>query len=304
MKEIDFSPLHEKLIRRPDGTLLPMDQPCWEAREIAPGTWQILSSGDYHYLLAGEGEAIAIDTGYGAGNLREYLEELCGLPVKAVINTHHHFDHTANNGYFNRAYMAEESIPLATIPFPSFEDVSFFKNSHCIPVADGDIIPLPGRQLEIIKIPDHAPGSIAILDRKARLLFSGDEFMPGIKWLNTSAENFLRNMEKIMAHRHEFDWLCGGPGIMDSEEADVHYEAAKLILSGNVGEDAPLKTPPYVENEIIDGHIVYDCREPHPEDRGGGDPKRIKSKPHVFIYRGIRFEFDKSKLYSENGEKS
>lgn len=304
MKEIDFSPLHDKLIRRPDGRLVPMDEPCCEAKKIAPGTWQILSSGDYHYLLAGEGEAIAIDTGYGAGNLREFLEELCGLSVKAVINTHHHFDHTANNSYFDMAYMAEESIPLATLPFPSFKGVEFPRSRDVRVVTDGNIIPLPGRELEIIKIPDHAPGSIAILDRKSRLLFSGDEFMPGIKWLNGSVENFLRNMEKIMAHRHEFDRLCGGPGIMDGEEADIHFEAAKLMLTGTVGEDAPPKAAPAVENEIVDGHIIYDCRDPHPEDRGGGDPKRIKAKPHVFIYKGRRFEFDKSKLYAENGDKT
>jgi len=302
MKEIDFSPLHDKLIRRPNGQLVPMDEPIWEAAEIAPGTWQILSSGDYHYLLAGDGEAIAIDTGYGAGNLREYLEALCGLPVKSAINTHDHFDHTANNCYFDRVYMAFETVPLATRPFPSFKGVDFPRNYNTHVVTDGDIIPLPGRELEIIKTPDHAPGSIAILDRSRRLLFSGDEFMPGIKWLNGTAESFMRNMKKLMAHRHEFDRLCGGPGIMDAEEADIHYEAAKLMLSGAVGNDAPPKAPPAIENEIVDGHIVYDCRAPHPEDRGGGDPTRIRSKPHFFVYRGVRFEFDKNKLY-DNGEK-
>ena len=299
MKEIDFSPMHDRLIRRPDGRLHPMDEPCWEATEIAPGTWQILSSGDYHYLLAGAGEAVAIDTGYGAGNLREYLEKLCGLPVRSVINTHHHFDHTANNCYFDAAYMAEESLGSATVPFPSFAGIEFPKSENPVVVKDGDIIPLPGRALEIIKIPDHSPGSIAILDRRERLLFSGDEFMPGVKWLNGTAENFMRNMEKVMARRHEFDRLCGGPGIMDAAEADIHCEAAGLMLSGAVGEDAPPKAPPTIDNEIIDGHIVYDCREPHPEDRGGGDPAKIKSRPHYFVHRGRRFEFDKAKLFDE-----
>ena len=299
MKEIDFSSLHDKLIRRPGGRLIPMDEPCWEAWEIAPGTWQILSSGDYHYLLAGEGEAIAIDTGYGAGDLREYLEVLCGLPVKAVINTHDHFDHTANNCYFDEVYLAYETVPLATRPFPSFKSVSFPRNYNTRVVTDGDIIPLPGRELEIIKIPDHAAGSIAILDRRERILFSGDEFMPFGKWLNGTAENFLRNMKKVMAHRHEFDRLCGGPGIMEAVEADIHFEAAELMLSGQVGEDTPARPAPTVENETVNGHIVYDCREPHPEDRGGGDPAKIKSRPHYFVHRGRRFEFDKAKLFDE-----
>ena len=84
---------------------------------------------------------------------------------------------------------------------------------------------------------------------------------------------------------------------MYAEEADIHFEASKLMLTGEVGEDAPPKAAPCLENEIIDGHIVYDCREPHPEDRGGGDPTKIKNRPHFFIHRGCRFEFDKAKLF-------
>ena len=77
-----------------------MDEPWFEAEQIAPNTWKILSSGDFSYLVVGDNEGISIDTGYGAGNIREYLQTLTDKPVRNVINTHHHFDHTASNSYF------------------------------------------------------------------------------------------------------------------------------------------------------------------------------------------------------------
>lgn len=82
MAYFDFSCKHDIMIENPDGTLSPMDEPFFQSELIAPNTWKILSDGDFQYLLAGDGEALVIDTGYGAGNLREYCEKLCGMPVR------------------------------------------------------------------------------------------------------------------------------------------------------------------------------------------------------------------------------
>ena len=169
IKTIDFSCKHDRLIRNSDGSLLPMDEPYYEVESVAPGTWKILSSGDYSSLVEGEEEAIAIDTGYGAGNIREYLQTLTDKPVKNVINTHDHFDHTANNAYFEIAYMSKETEPLATIPFPSFEGIEFPRDYKKVIVDDGDVIDLGGRTLTIFKIPDHAVGSIVMLDSREKL---------------------------------------------------------------------------------------------------------------------------------------
>ena len=125
MNPIDFSSKHDILLRNPDGSYSPMDEPWYQVEEIAPGTWKILSAGDYSYLVAGGSEAVSIDTGYGAGNLREYLQSLTDKPVRNTFNTHSHFDHTANNGYFEKAYMAHAGIHYASQPYASFEGIDF-----------------------------------------------------------------------------------------------------------------------------------------------------------------------------------
>ncbi|MGM9517611.1 MAG: MBL fold metallo-hydrolase [Acidaminococcus sp.] len=81
--------------------------------------WQIRSDGDYCYLLAGDDLAVMIDDGYGSGNIRAFAQTLTDKSVKYVINTHYHFDHTANDAYFDAAFMTAESVPYATIPYAS-----------------------------------------------------------------------------------------------------------------------------------------------------------------------------------------
>lgn len=73
---IDFSSKHDIWLEDDEGDLRRMDEPYFKSWLIAPGTWQILSDGDYSYLAEGDDEAIMIDSGYGAGNIREYAQSL------------------------------------------------------------------------------------------------------------------------------------------------------------------------------------------------------------------------------------
>jgi len=209
---IDFSCKHDVLIRNNDGSLRPMDEPYFENEQIDADTWRVLSSGDYCYIVRGEGAAFAIDCGYGAGNIRKYMESVAGVPVPCVVNSHDHFDHTCCNAYFDKAYMSELCVKYATVPFPSFEGIDFHADEYeRIAVKDGDIIPLPGRELVAIQVVDHAPTSMMYLDRKNRILFSGDEIfgMP-FKPLSGGLTSWVKGLGKIKAVWDDFDVAYGG----------------------------------------------------------------------------------------------
>ena len=137
---IDFSCKHDIWIDNGDGTLSRMDEPYFKSWKLADGVWRVLSSGDWSYLVEGDDEALAIDSGYGAGNIREYMQTLTDKPVRRIANTHDHFDHTANNSYFEMVYMAEASVPLATRPFPSFAGIDFPCDYPVTVLQNGDII--------------------------------------------------------------------------------------------------------------------------------------------------------------------
>lgn len=164
VKPYDFSCKRHILLEDEQGVCVPMSEPYFRSWQIAPRTWRVLSDGDYSYLLEGDdGDALLIDSGYGAGSIREYCEQLIGRPVPRIVNTHDHFDHTANNGYFDLAYMSKEIVPLATLPFPSFEGITFPRNYTIQIVEDGDFIPLKGRDLRVLGV--DGPGYVPPLQR-------------------------------------------------------------------------------------------------------------------------------------------
>lgn len=238
MKKIDFSSKHEIYIRNFDGTYQPMDEPFFQAEEVAPNTWKVLSDGDYSYVVAGDTQAVVIDSGYGAGNIREFCQTLTDKPIHAIVNTHHHFDHTANNCYFDLVYMDAKAKALATIPYPSFEGIVFPRDYKVETVSDGYIIDLGGRTLEVFQLPDHTDDGICLLDRKAHLLFTGDEFMNS-KNLSGSVEHWKQCLDKLMPYRRLFEQLCAGEGILPASIVDKQYKITELVLGGKEGEDMP-----------------------------------------------------------------
>lgn len=268
VKPYDFSCKRHILLEDEEGGLVPMSEPYFRSWQIAPRTWRVLSDGDYSYLLEGDdGDALLIDSGYGAGSIRAYCEQLIGRPVPRIVNTHDHFDHTANNGYFDLVYMSKETVPLATVPFPSFEGIVFPRNYTIQIVEDGDVIPLKGRDLRVFKMPDHAVGSIVLLDAKERLLFSGDELgLPFGKPLRGTVENWLHLLEKLIPHRGEYDHIWGGGGEVDPYVVEHQAEICRRILSGEEG--AVFSRPPFHSWNRKDeaGNIIWKRRMPHPGD--------------------------------------
>ena len=273
---IDFSCKHNVWIQNDDGTKSRMDEPYFRSKRIAEGTWQILSSGDYSYLLVGEEHALAIDSGYGAGNIREYMEELCGKPVPWIANTHDHFDHTANNSYFDLAFMSEATKPLATIPFPSFEGIDFPRDYPVQTLNDGDVIPLKGREIRAFLLPDHAVGSLVFLDRKQRILFSGDEFIGTQKNLRAGMRSWTEHLRNLSAYRDQFDRICGGSGCYDGSLFD-HYLACMEFALTHDGEPYRDARPWDNQKPEMKEPIVYNRMEPHPEDRY--HPEEVAQEP-------------------------
>ncbi|MGM9521436.1 MAG: MBL fold metallo-hydrolase [Oscillospiraceae bacterium] len=278
MKTVDFSCKHDVLIRNFDGTLSHMDEPYFQSKLIAKDTWQILSDGDYTYLIVGGDEALVFDTGYGAGNIREYCQTLTDKPVRRAANSHFHFDHTAGNCYFDEVIMSKDTEPLAAIPYKSFEGITFPRDYKTHIVHEGDTIDLGGgRVLEVLEIPCHAVGSIALLDRKNRILFSGDE-VNKMSNLNGSVSQLIRNMEKLKKYEGEFDICLGGPGPVEPALIDGILALAHDILDGKTTPEEEGPRPPINREGVPDGVTVYDRRGARPGDGGFAEFKEFKRK--------------------------
>ena len=310
---IDFSCKHDRWIRNDDGTLSRMDEPYFKSWKLAEGTWRVLSSGDYSYLIEGDDEALAIDSGYGAGNIREYMQSLTAKPLSRIANTHDHFDHTAMNSYFDMAYMSEATRELATRPFPSFAGIDFPRDYPVTILKDGDTVPLKGRDLTAILIPDHAVGSMAFLDRKMRILFSGDEFMGPRKMLSRGLTSWLHSLERLAAVRSEFDIMYGGAFTVEADVVDRMLTCTKMALEtggepmkgGPGGPGGPGGHGPHGpggphggpgNEQDAEGRIIYDRMMPHPEDKGKphfSSPDNLRRQE----YEGTEVIFDITKIH-------
>jgi len=73
---------------------------------------------------------------------------------------------------------------------------------------DGDTLNLGDRVLEILHTPGHTKGSLCILDRTDRILFSGDSISSHV-WLflreSTSIPEYIQSLKKIETMKDDFD---------------------------------------------------------------------------------------------------
>ncbi|MCC8099502.1 MAG: MBL fold metallo-hydrolase [Clostridiales bacterium] len=283
--KLDYSAKHHILLQDRDSKLLRrMDEPYYESKLIGDGVWQIASEGCLSYLVEGSREAIVIDTGYGCGDIRAFCQMLTSRPVNRVVNTHDHFDHTALNGLFESAIMSAATAPLATVPFPSFDGVTFPQDYRKEIVKDGDVIDLGGRSLLVFEVPDHAAGSIALLDSASRILFIGDEIGPFGKDIQHCVETVGAQFHRLAAFRGDYDWVCHGHmGKLDAALVERVAENIDYILAGHEGE--PDRKPPFhmpAPQQDEEGNTIWMRDAPHPGDAGPKDPE---AKLHMRVSR-------------------
>jgi glyoxylase-like metal-dependent hydrolase (beta-lactamase superfamily II) len=224
-----------------------MDDFELSSKELGKGTWLINSDGCSCYVLIGDQKALMIDTGYGVYDIRAYAEKTTGRSIPWAANTHGHFDHAGGNGFFEKTFLSVEGDKIARVPYPSFKGHSFKLDYPAEIIEDGFIIDLGNRSVEAISIPCHDPSSLAFLDVRERLLFTGDEVSPHVPLLwqradiQPSVEQYVSNMEKLMTRRDEFDYICSGhgEGLLAGSYVDKCLACAKNILAGFDGEQIP-----------------------------------------------------------------
>ena len=295
MPPVDFSSRHEVLIEDYDGLLTPMDEPYFKAERLAEGVWQILSDGDYSYLVAGQREALVIDSGYGCGDLRAFCQTLTDRPVRYIANTHFHFDHTANNYLFDKAYMSKESVGKCSIPDASFGDIEFPTDYPVEVIGEGFVFDLGGVTLETYEFSDHSPGSLAFLDRTHRILFAGDELVAENYRIKQSFAHSYAMICKFKALQPAYDRLCTGPGIFDASLVDEYLEAFDYLKDHLDAGEKPL--PVFPPTELPDGRhrAVYPRRFARSCDLWRHPDPDFEQKREL-VYKKRRIEYWLNKL--------
>jgi glyoxylase-like metal-dependent hydrolase (beta-lactamase superfamily II) len=168
----------------------------------------MLESNVWH--VRGRDADVVIDTANGIGPLRPAIDELAeGRPVVAVA-THGHFDHVGGLAEFDdrRCHEADAAETRSPMPVrierdaqPDGTEAMFGYYGYEVPERTIDALPSDGfdvagwtapgaeptgflvggetldlgdRALEVLHVPGHTPGSVALWEAATGLLFSGD----------------------------------------------------------------------------------------------------------------------------------
>ncbi|MDR2686337.1 MAG: MBL fold metallo-hydrolase [Oscillospiraceae bacterium] len=187
------------------------------------------------YLLLGADAALLIDTGMPFGNMKKVADGLTRLPV-AVANTHAHVDHIGSNFRFDGISYHEGDKPvfaLHTSPAYIAELARYALppvGRPLVPIAkkllkadpagkyryiqDGHVFRLGGREVEAIHTPGHSPGCVCLLDRDARMIFTGDTLCEWGVLLDLAGscepETYLASVRRIKALSPAFDRILPG----------------------------------------------------------------------------------------------
>ena len=143
-----------------------LTSPTTEERSLAPGN----PTGN-SYLIVGKERALLFDLAVDESGMREYAHELAGKPVQLVLS-HGHPDHTYHLSEFNDVWMHAADEKFIRDGMMGSPPVNPCPTIH--PLQDGDALDLGDRILDVFNIPGHTPGSILLLDRQSKVLFSGD----------------------------------------------------------------------------------------------------------------------------------
>ena len=217
-------------------------------QQLRPNVYLIDDAGaSTCFLVTGSEKALLVDTANGYEDLHEIVRTLTDLPV-IVVNTHGHGDHIFGNVYFDEAWLHPADNALYDMFFGYAKEQMEqhgLKPCPVKPLEIGQIFELGGVQLEVVDLKGHTAGSVGLLDKAGRILYTGDGLNVHI-WMQldhslpiaTLLDTFRALKEQ---HGGDFNYVAHGHAreLRDKEILDWMIRGCEDILAGRTENDQP-----------------------------------------------------------------
>ncbi len=203
------------------------------------------------YFIKGSKRGALIDTGYGVGSLKEYIDHTFDIPYDVII-THGHVDHASgceewdsvylnpldHDLFFERTAFTFRKLSLSK-SYPDIQDEDFipmytgtFKD-----LTDGMSFDLGDITLETYSAPGHTHGMMVVLVKEERICLFGDAcgVMTFIFRPECSTVSEYRNtLNKLKSMEDQYDRILRQHGTCESPKSlvDENLEVAEEILNG------------------------------------------------------------------------
>jgi len=141
--------------------------------------------------------------------LRNFIEQELQVPVRYVINTHYHADHTWGNSLFPGATIIAHSLCrewLDTRGRASLEEArkqsTIYRQVKIIlphlTFSEGILSVRVGKKtLSFYPLPGHSADNLGVIDEEDRVLFAGDVFMPMPYIVDGNIDDMILSLKKI-----------------------------------------------------------------------------------------------------------
>lgn len=231
-------------------------------QEVSAHVRRILGNGDVcMYLVEGCDGALLIDTGYGVGDLRGFVEAHLAqgdgdVKPYEVLLTHGHLDHAAGAGQFERCYLHPADIELYRehvdlafrrehVTGRNFEDFIDVEESDWVVSGGEAIVSLPAHasfdlgdvSVQVLEAPGHTPGMVVPVVVEDRLAMFGDACGVGtlvVEPFSTSLGVFLESMRDLKRREDAWDSVLREHGSFVSTKRvlDDNIELAERVMAG------------------------------------------------------------------------
>jgi cyclase len=237
--------------------------------ELAPGVQLLAGPGGNIAVLSGPDDVALIDSGIPAriASIREAVASISPKPVRTLLNTHWHFDHTGGNESLGRSgtvIIAHENVRkrMATEQTVAFMNMKF-------PPSPASALPavtfpatatlyLAGQTIDAFRVQSaHTDGDTVFVLKEADVVHAGDLFFNGIyPFIDASTGGNLDGMiaaaDRMLAVVGPRTKVIPGHGPLATSGdlrlyramlAGVREQVAPLIASGKTVDEAVAAKP-------------------------------------------------------------
>lgn len=205
------------------------------------------------YLIEGADGALLVDTGYGIGDLRSYIEQLTDKPYEVVI-THGHVDHASGAGQFEKVYLSSADLPVVSerttfaarhqslagkSELDKVPESEWIEPKVCgyFSLEEGQVFHLGGIDIETILVPGHTPGMMVLLDVQERIAFFGDAcgvFTMLLRSEASSVHDYRQSLAHLKKYEDRYDRVLRQHGTCESDKSVLEENMAlcDAVLSG------------------------------------------------------------------------
>jgi len=141
--------------------------------------------------------------------IRRFIEQDLQIPVRYVINTHYHADHTWGNYLFPNATILSSTLcrelidtkGRASLEEAKKQGTTFRQGRIVLPhltFSEGSMnLRIGKKTLTMISFPGHSPDNIGVVVEEDRVLFAGDILMPIPYIVDGDADEMVLSLKEI-----------------------------------------------------------------------------------------------------------